>query len=61
MKVKKAALPQVKDIEIQPVRPAADFAAALAAYEGVYAPLDLPAMRGWKTAMRKALPGPAHF
>jgi hypothetical protein len=49
-------LPQVKDIEVQCVQPIAGFAEALEAYEARNPPLDLPAMRGWKSPpARRAL------
>jgi hypothetical protein len=52
----KMEMPQVKDIAAQCVQPVADFAERLANYESRNAPLDLPAVRGWKQPARKALP-----
>jgi hypothetical protein len=55
----KIQVPAVKDVEIPPVRPVADFMKALRAYEAANPPLDLPAVRGWKnTGPRCALPPP---
>jgi hypothetical protein len=51
-------LPKVKEIEVQCVQPLADFAEALKDYESRNAPLDLPAMRGWKGPQRRALAAP---
>jgi hypothetical protein len=52
------ALPRFADIEAQALRPVTDFAAMLESYEARNPPLDLPALRGWKTVKRRALPHP---
>jgi hypothetical protein len=55
---KQAKVLRFKPVDVAGVRPAADFAAALAAYESRNPPLDLPAVRGWGGGRRKALPAP---
>jgi hypothetical protein len=54
-------LPRYKDVEAHVIFPVADFAEALETYEATNPPLDLPALRGWKGGVRKALPGPGRF